>query len=171
MQPAWSRGGRGGEGGEEGGPELDLVGVDPNDFMAERAMHNAKENGLPPPRMIHGVVEALPLADASADAVVCTLTLCSVPDVERGLKEIRRVLKPGGRFVFLEHVLSETEPTLAALQEQLTPLQVAQADGCHLNRRTLEAINAAGFAQVEAEYYELDGFGLLKPQVCGYAIA
>jgi len=63
------------------------------------------------------------------------------------------------------------QPTLAALQEQLTPLQVAQADGCHLNRRTLEAINAAGFAQVEAEYYELDGFGLLKPQVCGYAIA
>ena len=63
------------------------------------------------------------------------------------------------------------QPSLAALQNQLTPLQVAQADGCHLNRRTLEDIRAAGFSQVEGEYYELDGFGLLKPQVCGYAVA
>ena len=158
---------------EEGPAALDIVGVDPNDSMPkyatrgpEVAVLRKRGHSL---REIHGVAEALPLADASADAVVCTLTLCSVPEPARALAEVKRVLKPGGRFLFLEHVLSETDKGLAAQQVALTPLQVKSADGCHLDRRTLETIKAAGFSRVDAEYFELSGFYYLNPTVAGIA--
>lgn len=73
---------------------------------------------------VSGVGEALPLADSSADAVVCTLTLCSVRDPAAAVAEVRRVLRPGGIFLFIEHVLSPTDAFLAQQQRTLTPLQV-----------------------------------------------
>jgi len=152
---------------------LDIVGVDPNDSMA----FFAKQSAAPllkagsSVRVTHGVGEALPFADSTADAVVCTLTLCSVPSPELALAEVRRVLKPGGQFLFLEHVLSETDPNLAAAQQKLNPKQVARADGCNLNRRTLETIRAAGFASVDAKYFELSDFLYLNPTVAGIARA
>ena len=85
---------------------------------------------------MHGVSEALPLADGSCDAVVCTLTLCSVLEPQKSVAEIKRVLKPGGKFLFWEHVLSETDDELKRQQIALTPQQVKRADGCHLDRRT-----------------------------------
>jgi len=122
-------------------------------------------------RIVHGVSEALPLPDKSADAIVCTLTLCSVADPLRSLAEVRRVLKPGGRFLFLEHVLSETDPKLAQTQRLATPMQVQFADGCHLDRRTLKTIEAAGFSSIDASYFELNGFLYLNPTVAGIATA
>merc|ERR1712050_81306 len=94
------------------GPEkLDILGIDPNDAMASYAQRSAEKAGLVAKghsvRTAHGVGEALPLADGCADAVVCTLTLCSVPDPAQTLREVVRVLRPGGKFLFLEHVLSE----------------------------------------------------------------
>ena len=78
-------------------------------------------------RVVGGVGERLPLADASADAIVCTLTLCSVRSPEAVLAEVRRVLKPRGTFLFVEHVLSPTDSGLRAQQVALTPLQVLQS--------------------------------------------
>ena len=152
---------------------LDIIGVDPNDSMEAYAKKNAKElvaTGFSV-RVVHGVGEALPLSSGSADAVVCTLTLCSVPQPERALAEIRRVLRPGGQFLFLEHVLSETDQRMATLQRALSPAQVERADGCHLDRRTLETIRAAGFRTVDAKYFELDNFLYLNPTVAGIAMA
>ena len=152
---------------------LDVVGVDPNDSMegyALRAAAPLRAAGSSV-RVAHGVGEAIPLPDASADAVVCTLTLCSVPSPARALSEVRRVLKRGGQFVFLEHVLSETDARFAEEQIRATPAQVARADGCHLDRRTLETIKGAGFARVDAEYFELSGFRYLNPTVAGIATA
>merc|ERR1719370_1643141 len=114
--------------------------------MEAYAKENAERAGLLLPerrdslRIVHGVAEALPLESKSADAVVCTLTLCSVLDPSRAVREIRRILKPGGHFLFLEHVVSETNPVFAALQRAASPDQVRRADGCHLDRRTLETI-------------------------------
>ena len=71
----------------------------------------------------------------------------------------------------MEHVLSETDPNLAAAQQKLNPKQVARADGCNLNRRTLETIRAAGFASVDAKYFELSDFLYLNPTVAGIARA
>jgi ubiquinone/menaquinone biosynthesis C-methylase UbiE len=159
------------------GPEtMDWVGVDPNDSMRAYAEENvaaANDGGRVKinARYVHGVGEALPLPDASADAVVSTLTLCSVLDQGRTLREIRRVLKPGGKFLFLEHVLSR-DPSFARLQIALTPMQISVADGCHLDRRTLDEIEDGGlFSSVNAEYYELDGFWVIAPQVAGIAVA
>lgn len=156
---------------------MDIVGVDPNDSMEAYARQNAEKVGLLSPekgnsfRVVHGVAEALPLETGVADAVICTLTLCSVLDPQQAVAEIRRVLKSGGRLLFHEHVLSETNPLFAALQRQATPEQIRRADGCHLDRRTLEIIRAGGFSSVDADYFELEGFNYLNPTAAGLATA
>jgi len=156
-------------------PQTDLVGVDPNDSMEQYARESANKANLlrdgTDLRITHGVAEALPLESSVADAVVCTLTLCSVQDPDKAVSEIKRVLKPGGQFLFLEHVKSETDPKLADDQVQNTPRQMARADGCRLDRRTLQTIKAAGFKSVDAEYYEIQNFGFLNPTAAGIAIA
>jgi ubiquinone/menaquinone biosynthesis C-methylase UbiE len=166
---------------------MDIIGIDPNDKMSTYAQINARKarltgskprftptGAIAPPntvRIVHGVSEALPLQDASCDAVVCTLTLCSVVDPEASLAEVKRVLKPGGKFLFWEHVLSETDEDLKRQQIALTPAQVKRADGCHLDRRTGETIKKAGFDDLDLEYFELDNFGFLNPTVAGIATA
>lgn len=163
-------------------PRLDIVGVDPNDAMekyARAAFESARAEATADGRVAarntlrvaHGVAEALPLPTSSADAVVCTLTLCSVLDPAAAVAEIRRVLKPGGSFVFVEHVLSEDDDALRAQQVALDGLQAKLADGCHLNRRTLQTIQSAGFADYElVERFTLPGFGLISSQVAGIAV-
>ena len=152
---------------------LDIVGVDPNDSMKNFAMSNAEKDSLTKNgnsvRIVHGVSEALPFNDGSVDAVVCSLTLCSVLDPQKSIAEIKRVLKPGGKFLFWEHVLSQTDSGMANFQIAMTPAQVRCADGCHLNRKTGETINNAGFKRVDMEYFELKNFGFLNPTVAGLA--
>jgi ubiquinone/menaquinone biosynthesis C-methylase UbiE len=89
--------------------------------------------------------DELPFDDASFDAVVCTLVLCSVPDPAGSLREIRRVLRPGGRLVFLEHVAAD-DPRRLAWQRRIEPLWKRVMGNCHLTRRTEQAILDAGFA-------------------------
>lgn len=90
-------------------------------------------------------IEALPFEDASFDAVVVTLVLCSVPDQAAALAEIRRVLRPGGSFAFLEHVAAVDRPDRLVWQRRLEPMWKRVAGGCCLTRETAEAIAAAGF--------------------------
>jgi ubiquinone/menaquinone biosynthesis C-methylase UbiE len=89
--------------------------------------------------------DRLPFGDARFDAVVATLVLCSVPDQRAALAEVRRVLRPGGRFVYLEHVAADHRPNRLRWQRRLEPVWKRVAAGCHLTRRTLEEIRAAGF--------------------------
>jgi ubiquinone/menaquinone biosynthesis C-methylase UbiE len=98
-----------------------------------------------PARVVRAPAEELPLEDATFDAIVSTLVLCTVDDPTRALAEIRRLLKPGGQFLFLEHVRSD-DPGLARWQDRLHGVQVRLAYGCHCNRRTLENIEHAGFS-------------------------
>ncbi|MGH2412926.1 MAG: class I SAM-dependent methyltransferase [Microcystaceae cyanobacterium] len=109
--------------------------------------------------------ENLPMAEETFDSVVSTFTLCSIPNVEQALKEIYRVLKPGGRFFFVEHGLSN-EPEIQVWQNRLTPVQKVIADGCHLNRHirqlvehqfdalTLEEAYAENFPKAMAYFYQ-----------------
>eukprot|EP00521_Asterionellopsis_glacialis_P016173 CAMPEP_0195294748 /NCGR_PEP_ID=MMETSP0707-20130614/15805_1 /TAXON_ID=33640 /ORGANISM="Asterionellopsis glacialis, Strain CCMP134" /LENGTH=269 /DNA_ID=CAMNT_0040355799 /DNA_START=42 /DNA_END=851 /DNA_ORIENTATION=- len=151
---------------------LDIIGIDPNDQMELYAKDNAKRANIESNvRIVHGVSEALPLETNSCDAVICTLTMCSVLNPQQSVQEIKRILKPGGKFLFWEHVLSETDPYLAREQIQRTPQQMARADGCHLNRRTGETIKAARFQHLDMQYFELQNFGFLNPTVCGIATA
>jgi len=87
--------------------------------------------------------ESLDLPDASCDTIVSTLVLCSVTSLEKGLAEIRRLLRPGGKLLFLEHIISDHEPT-RILQQRIEPLWGCCAGDCRLTRNTPAAISAAG---------------------------
>ncbi|EFH63500.1 hypothetical protein ARALYDRAFT_315955 [Arabidopsis lyrata subsp. lyrata] len=134
-----------------------LYGLDPNPKMKKYARKSATKAGLKPKnfRFKQGVGEAIPLKDNSVDAVVATLVLCSVSDVTQTLKEIKRVLRPGGVFIFLEHVAAKDGSFFKRLQKLLDPLQQRLADGCHLTRNTRECILEAGFSGVEVETYSI----------------
>lgn len=87
----------------------------------------------------------LSFAEDCFDAVVVTLVLCTVPDPDRALAEARRVLKPGGRLVFLEHVAAEDRPDRLKWQRRIDPIWRRVAGGCRLTRRTADTIEQAGF--------------------------
>lgn len=94
--------------------------------------------------------EALPLDDDSCDGALSTFTLCTIPGVEVALAELRRVLRPGGRFHFLEHGLAPDDG-MARWQHRLEPMQKRLADGCHLTRDPVALVEAAGFEVESAE--------------------
>ena len=100
--------------------------------------------------------------------LLTTQVLCSVLSVERALSEILRVLKPGGKFLFIEHVAA-SQPQLRFWQHVLNPLQQASADGCHLDRDTLKSIKSSGFAHTDAACFTVDGLGLIGPHIAGIA--
>jgi ubiquinone/menaquinone biosynthesis C-methylase UbiE len=104
----------------------------------------------------------LPLDDASVDAVLTTWTLCTIPDVDRALREMRRVLRPGGTLHFLEHGRSPN-PKVAKWQDRMTPLQRHIAGGCHFNRPIEQIVRKA-----DLEITELDNFYLKGPKTMGY---
>jgi len=99
-------------------------------------------------RRVAARAEALPYPDASFDTVVATLVLCTVGDPHASLREVRRVLKPGGLLLVFEHVRLEN-PLLAGLQAALTPAWKHLAGGCHLDRDTLRLVREAGFVAVQ----------------------
>lgn len=120
-----------------------VLAIEPDDYLRSLASKSAAKAPLPVD--VHAAsAEHIPAQDGSADAVVVSLVLCSVPDQAAALAEIRRVLRPGGTLAFYEHVRSDIR-LLAAAQDLLTPLWERMAGGCHPNRNTLTAIMDAGF--------------------------
>jgi ubiquinone/menaquinone biosynthesis C-methylase UbiE len=107
--------------------------------------------------------ERLPMADNSFDTVVSTLTMCSIRHLPQALRELYRVLKPGGRLLFLEHGLSP-DPSVQAWQHRLTPLSKFLGDGCHLNRDIKQFVEAQPFSAVTLENYYLED----APKIAGY---
>lgn len=97
--------------------------------------------------------ESIPLDDASCDGALSTFTLCTIPDVEQALAEVWRVLRPGGRFRFLEHGMSP-DTNVARWQRRIEPFQKRLADGCHLTRQPADLVRDAGFTieRVESRY-------------------
>jgi len=124
-----------------------LAGIDPDPFMLGRARARAAELALPIELHAAGA-EALPFDRGRFDTIVMTFTLCTIPDVAASLGEARRVLKPGGRMLFVEHTRS-VQRGLAGVQDALTPLWKRVGGGCHLNRPAAELIARAGFEVTE----------------------
>lgn len=127
--------------------DLDYVGIEPDRYMLRRARKRAAAMGR---RLTveQARAEELPFEDESFDTVLVTLTFCTVQDPQRAFAEARRVLKPGGRMVFVEHVRPKGRPA-GWLFDWITPFWRRVGAGCHPNRRTEEAISAAGL-QIEA---------------------
>lgn len=123
---------------------IEYIGIDPDPHMIRRAREAAR-SGSAALDVEQLDVQRLPFADNSFDSAFTTLTFCSVPDAAAGLREVRRVLKPGGSFRFAEHVRSQNR-AYAAFQTVLLPLTRGVGGGCEHTRDTLGALREAGFS-------------------------
>jgi ubiquinone/menaquinone biosynthesis C-methylase UbiE len=129
-----------------------ITAVDPNAGMHRRARRRIRQTGIEVDQRVLGG-ERLPFAGDTFDCVVSTWTLCSIDGVCQALREVYRVLKPGGRFLFLEHGLSP-EPGVQKWQRRLNWLQMRLGDGCRLDRNIKDLVAAEPFARVEVgEFY------------------
>jgi len=121
-----------------------LYALEPSELLRRMAAARARRARMPV-EFLAASGEAIPLPDASIDVVATTWTLCTIGDAGRALREFRRVLRPEGRVIFVEHGLS-TDPLIARWQKRLTPVWRRIAGGCHLNRPIDRMIVAGGFA-------------------------
>ena len=147
---------------------LTLTEPDPRMF---KQLRSRAQKICPGADLMQAGAEALPLDDDSYDTVVVTLVLCTVPDQPAALREISRVLKPGGQLLFLEHVRSH-HPDLAKWQDRLEKPWQFLGDGCHCNRDTEASLKAAGFELTKVEHPELPKAPpIVRPMVQGTAVA
>lgn len=147
----------------------ELVITEPEEPMARRL--ETKLDAHPSSvRVVRASAEQLPFGADEFDFAVSTLVLCTVVDPVRALAEIRRVLKPGGRLIFLEHVLAD-DPRLARWQNRLEGLQVRIGHGCHPNRATLASIERAGFTVADVTQDRLaKAPPIVRPLIAGKAV-
>ncbi len=149
-------------------PGTRWLAVEPNGFL-HADLRRAADRAGPVLDLRTAAAEALPFPDASADAVVATLVLCSVHDPAAALAEARRVLRPGGRFVFIEHVAAPRATLLRRLQHVLRAPWAVVADGCRPDRDTEALIRAAGFTEVSVGRFRMP-LGLVAPHIAGTAV-
>ena len=143
------------------------IGVEPNPFFHDRLRARGERLAIEVD-VRTATAEALPVADHSVDAVISSLVLCSVRDPGAALREVRRVLRPGGRFVFVEHVVAPHGTGLRCAQHALRPVWRALSDGCHPDRDTGLLIEEAGFASVELRRFRLP-VPVMGPHIAGIA--
>jgi ubiquinone/menaquinone biosynthesis C-methylase UbiE len=146
----------------------EVLAIDPEPYLRHLALATARQAPVPI-RVVDSTAEALPARDAAVDAVVASLVLCTVIDLEGALAEVRRVLRPGGRLRFYEHVRA-TDPRLALWQDRLERPWGWLVGGCHPNRDTVAAIAAAGLQVVQLDRFDLKAMPpLARPHVLGVA--
>jgi ubiquinone/menaquinone biosynthesis C-methylase UbiE len=146
----------------------ELVVTEPDDAMRARAERRLARTGRHA-TLVDAPAESLPFPDASFDAVVGTSVLCTVPDQAAALREVRRVLRPGGALLFVEHVRSP-DPAAARWQDRLERPWGIVTGGCHPNRDTRAALEAAGFEIEISEQGELPHVPrLVRPYIAGRA--
>lgn len=145
----------------------ELVLIEPDAAMRQRLARRLQRHGRRA-RILDAPAERLPLADASVNTVVSTLVLCTVPDPERALREIARVLRPDGKLLFIEHVRANSR-FLAACQDYLLQPWRSFAGGCCCNRPTVELMGACGFAVVADDFVWRGMPAIVHPLVVGRA--
>jgi ubiquinone/menaquinone biosynthesis C-methylase UbiE len=146
----------------------EVLAIEPEPYLRRLALAAARQAPVPI-RVVDGTAEALPAHDATVDAVVASLVLCTVTDLNQALAEARRVLHPGGTLRFYEHVRAE-DPRLARWQDRLERPWGWLVGGCHPNRDTVAAVTAAGLRVVQLDRFDLQAMPpLARPHVLGVA--
>ena len=138
-----------------------LTAVDPLDALRERVAARVAAAPFPVARIGLSADGRLPFDDARFDCAVSTFTLCSVPDAVAAVRELARVLKPGGRFLYLEHGASDDART-ARWQRRVEPLHKRIGAGCHLTRRIDAIVRDGGFAPDATRRFRLPGPRILS---------
>lgn len=130
----------------------EIIGLEPSPRLAAMTRRSAVHAPLPV-SLVEGSAEDIPFDDASVDTVVTTWTLCSIPSAGQALQEMRRVLRPGGQLLFVEHGLSP-DAGVRDWQNRLTPVWKRIGGGCHLNRPIRSLIESAGYGidRIETGY-------------------
>ena len=149
-----------------------LVLTEPDPHMAKRLRAQVAEAGRSDVKVLEAGAESLPAADGEFDTVVATLVFCTIPDPRAALDEVARVLRRGGRLLFMEHVRAES-PRRAAWQDRLNPVQNLLFGGCNLNRPTADTI-ASSRLELEQRDWRHDempraGGPLVRPMIVGSA--
>jgi ubiquinone/menaquinone biosynthesis C-methylase UbiE len=150
-------------------PEVRWIALEPSRNAARELDDRARRR--PHSQVLRAGAEDVPLPDASVDAVIAGTVLCSVRDPARALAEVRRVLRPGGRFVFFEHVGAPPKTWTRFLQSAYAPLSRRIDDGCDPTRDTAARIRAAGFRSVDLRDDFAPGIlGTVDPLIQGVAV-
>ncbi|TGL82079.1 class I SAM-dependent methyltransferase [Leptospira yasudae] len=151
-------------------PGTTLLAIEPNVGMHSLLKKNAETYSVKL-ELMNLSAEKLPFSDSSVDAVVCSWVLCTVEKPDQVLKEVKRVLKPGGKFVFLEHVAAERGSFLEWIQKIVLKHWKWLFEGCHLNRDTSQTLHNAGFSSLTIETISIPTFFLpIRPHIYGTAI-
>jgi SAM-dependent methyltransferase len=152
-------------------PGSRLIAIEPNPYMHGGLRRRASRRGIDVEiRSVAG--DAIDLDDESADAVISSLLMCTVADPERVLSEIRRILRPGGRYAFVEHVAAPERTLLRRIQHGVRTPWAWAFEGCSCERDLAALIRAAGFASVDIDEYRLRSpFLPANAQIAGTAIA
>ena len=133
----------------------EVLAVEPSELARARAAARIAASAVPV-RHVGLDGQQVPLDDASVDSALCTFTLCTIPDVDAALAEVRRIVRPGGTFHFLEHGLAPDEP-VRRWQQRLNPLEQRLAGGCQLVRDPVALVTAAGMQVVESSSRYMKG--------------
>ncbi len=147
--------------------DIQWIGIEPNPYMHPYLQQQAERLGLNID-VRTGNARHLDAENNSMDAVVSTLVLCSVPDLAGTLQEVLRVLKPGGRFLFIEHVAAPRGTWLRRLQSGVKPIWKVLGDGCNPERETWIALENAGFESVNYQHFQAP-FPIVSPHIEGVA--
>lgn len=148
----------------------ELVLAEPDPHMQKALRRRLGEEGRKDVELVQAPAERLPFPDSSFDCVVCTMVLCTIPDPEAAVAEAARVLKPGGRLLFLEHVRSE-DPGFARWQDRCEKPWRFLADGCHCNRDSLATIEASPLTVEELRRGVMPAVPIIiRPLVYGSAV-
>jgi ubiquinone/menaquinone biosynthesis C-methylase UbiE len=148
--------------------EINWIGIEPNYFMHYYLAKEAQKRGFKNIKLFQGSAENIPLENNSIDTVISTHVLCSVTNLTDSLEEIKRVLKPGGQFLFIEHIAAIRGTFPRKVQNMIEPVWKTLFDNCHPNRETGSVLEKVGFNNLNYQHFQLS-FPIVSPHIAGIA--